>query len=384
MSLGYPITVRNVFDDLLLICGIEKANNAPMYIRERALTDINATLQFIQAAGGDFFNREVSTTATVSGTASYPLTGVQQVVGPVRIGAMPLRELASRGEYDLYAAMLGASGDVAAASNAKPTAYFLQRLRDTANEATSGENTELTLLLAPTPDAIYSVAAEVTKLARNVTYADLTAGSQLVTVDLSSYTYAGHTAGMWFVIYDGAATTVGVWFSRAGAGSAPTGLTRTLQVALIATDTAATAAAKLAAAIGVDGVFEASVSGNVVSLTVPALVALTAPTNGATSTGFTLTCVRSGSAAALLPMPHKYVASLFLPIARYNVTTCPWALYRHEGHMAGIQADYTRALALLGVNDPRYLPPVPARDREKRAEARGTLTLKPPEAMATT
>ena len=262
MALGYPITVRNVFDDLLLICGVEQANNAPMYIRERVLTDINATLQFIQAAGGDFFNRDVSTTATVSGTAGYALTDVQQVVGPVRIGAIPLRELASRGEFDLYAAMLGALDDVSAASNARPTAYYLQRLRDPANEGTSGESTALTLLLAPTPNAVYSVAAEVVKLARNVSYADLTAD-------------------------------------------------------------------------------------------VP------------------------------LPMPHKYVASLFLPIARYNVTTCPWALYRHEGHMAGIQADYTRALALLGVNDPRYLPPVPPRDREKRQEARGTLTLEPPKEMAT-
>lgn len=226
MALAYPLTVRNAFDDLLLLLGIETANNAPMYIRERVLTDMNATLALIQSMAGHLFLRVALTQATVSGTASYALpAATQEVAGPVRIGSVPLRQLKTRGEYDLFEqCCLG----TAAAANNQPLAYYVQQFY--ATPGATGDNTALTLFLAPTPDAIYSVIMEVVNVAATVAYADLT------------------------------------------------------------------------------------------------------------------------DATKLIPIINAYVPSVFLPIARYNTATSPW--FNSPERLPAIQADYARALALIGVKPP--------------------------------
>lgn len=57
---------------------------------------------------------------------------------------------------------------------------------------------------------------------------------------------------------------------------------------------------------------------------------------------------------ASLPIPHKYIESIFLPLARYNATTC-FLFYKRES-MSKYEADYERALQLLGKADPRQRP----------------------------
>jgi hypothetical protein len=52
-----------------------------------------------------------------------------------------------------------------------------------------------------------------------------------------------------------------------------------------------------------------------------------------------------------LPVPHKYVESILLPIARWNLTSS--YLFFDKEKQPRFDEDYGRALKLLGVSDPR-------------------------------
>lgn len=54
---------------------------------------------------------------------------------------------------------------------------------------------------------------------------------------------------------------------------------------------------------------------------------------------------------AILEIPHKFVESVFLPLLRYNLSGS--YLFQAKDKKPQIDADYTRALALLGKSDPR-------------------------------
>jgi len=62
----------------------------------------------------------------------------------------------------------------------------------------------------------------------------------------------------------------------------------------------------------------------------------------------------------VLPCPHKYVESIFLPIARYNLTHS--FLFYDKEKKPQYESDYERALRVLGVADPRRPKPVESRD----------------------
>jgi hypothetical protein len=75
---------------------------------------------------------------------------------------------------------------------------------------------------------------------------------------------------------------------------------------------------------------------------------------------------------ALLEIPHKYVESIFLPLMRYNLSGS--YLFQDKNKKAQIDADYERALALLGKSDPRRDKPTGSNTdamRSQRAEAGG-------------
>lgn len=54
---------------------------------------------------------------------------------------------------------------------------------------------------------------------------------------------------------------------------------------------------------------------------------------------------------ANLGVPHKYVQSIFLPLARHNATT--FFLFYQKEKMPKYEEDYSRALKMLGKADPR-------------------------------
>lgn len=372
MALAFPLTVRNVFDDVLQLLGFQDGNTAPLYVRERIVTDINAALQFMQAAGDEYFTRAQTSQVTVNGTPSYALAqaDTQHVLGVRLADGTALRELATRGEYDLFAQICQG----ATAANGKPLAYYLQRFFTNAGDA--GDNSGVTLFLAPTPDGVYTVYLQGPGRAPNFTYADLTTGIQTSTVDTTAYNSGFAGAGAFFLTYD-AAGSVAVYFTLNGAGAAPGSGTRKLAVALVSADTPATMAAKIAARMGDDPAFaDTKVSGNVVTIKTAASVALTNIADGSSATGLAFATPRQGSTPSIIPIPHRYTASIFLPIVRYNATTHPW--YYHREGIPSIQADYQKALALLGLNDPSFVPAKDAAAQAKRKEPGASIPLAKP------
>ncbi len=63
---------------------------------------------------------------------------------------------------------------------------------------------------------------------------------------------------------------------------------------------------------------------------------------------------------AILPVPHKYVESIFLPIARYSAMGS--FLFYDKEKVPHLEDDYIRALQLLGKADPRRPQPADSQD----------------------
>lgn len=75
---------------------------------------------------------------------------------------------------------------------------------------------------------------------------------------------------------------------------------------------------------------------------------------------FTTGQLTSGTSS--LPIPHKYVESIFLPLCRYYATSC--FLFYDKEKFAKYEEDYERALQVLGVADPRQRPKHPESNSE--------------------
>ena len=124
------------------------------YGRESIVNWCNAAMQLIYSNAHrlDYFNREVlELTVTTSGTVALP-ANVQLVQGPARIGTAVLSTLASRAEYDHFAALY-----VGDSSLASPIAFYVEPLRGTGSDSVG-----LTLNLAPLPAGTVTVRLDVT------------------------------------------------------------------------------------------------------------------------------------------------------------------------------------------------------------------------------
>lgn len=64
-----------------------------------------------------------------------------------------------------------------------------------------------------------------------------------------------------------------------------------------------------------------------------------------------LTMLDLVAGTSMLPIPHKYVESIFLPLARWNATTS--FLFYEKEKIPRYEQEYKRALKLLGLGDPR-------------------------------
>lgn len=124
------------------------------YGRESIVNWCNAAMQLIYSNAHrlDYFNREtLELTVTTSGTVALP-ANVQMIQGPARIGTAPLRTLASRSEYDHFAALY--VGDSTVAS---PIAFYVEPIRGSLNDSVG-----LTLNLTPLPADTVTVRLDVT------------------------------------------------------------------------------------------------------------------------------------------------------------------------------------------------------------------------------
>lgn len=134
------------------------------------VTAINESFQSLWTAPFDHFRRKHFTFPTVIGTSAYTLDQtVQDVLGPVKANdATPhLRPIKDRGDFDNYATRFK-KALTNSSSNARPEAYFLERLfRDAADSAL------IKMLLTPAPDAVYTIDMEASTEAPSFTLAEI-------------------------------------------------------------------------------------------------------------------------------------------------------------------------------------------------------------------
>ena len=123
---------------------------------------------------------------------------------------------------------------------------------------------------------------------------DMSAGLPEITQVTTLADVAGSLDEAYFVLHDGAATTVAVWFAHSWGSTAPTGYTRTLRVDINNNDPANTVATKLKNAVDADAQFSATVVTNVVTITNVYVGAVTDVVDGTDPTGFTFAVTQQG------------------------------------------------------------------------------------------
>lgn len=168
------MTLKEARDDMLRKVWIELSDQAPSYLYDDMAVAFNQAMQVIWQSPSDYFRRKHYSLATVIGTDSYTLdSGIQEVLGPVRLnGSHPhLRPVADRGNFDHYHTRYkGGTNDTPA--NAKPEAYYIERLN-----VAGDDSVQISMLLAPTPDAVYFIDYEASTEAPRYTANDLATGS---------------------------------------------------------------------------------------------------------------------------------------------------------------------------------------------------------------
>lgn len=242
------LTVRQLFDDMMLLLGQEDPDLSSAPLRARVLADIQAALQLMQACGEDYYGRQEDTVTLAVGTGVYVLdTDVQTILEPVRIGTQPLHRLENRAQLEDFGPLfLGQTSRTVA--NGTPIAFFVESLaQDDAEELPDA--VKVRLHVAPPPSAIGTLTFNCIK-------------------EPPLYT-------------------------------------------------------------GDDLCDEESIP----------------------------------------PVPHKYHESILRPLCRMNITTCSH-FKRHRDMLPQIEADYTRALNLLGIADPRR--PKPANSNSAAAQMPAT------------
>lgn len=313
------MTVRQIFDDLLSTLGVENPDTSPAVLRLSALSSITAALQLMQNAGEDFYGREEIPVALEAGTGSYDLpTEVQTVLGPARISSgKRLVALTSRSMLDQFAPLcMGSLEDL---EQGTPIAYFVESLR-----GSSLDTTEVSVSGAGLADA-------------NGTY------SLLGVID--GETIYTNPQGFILGIYplDGAAIIT--WPDHFDCYSCAGGISGSWTTLLHATGPAPSVAAVAEADSVRIRLHVAPTPKEADTLTLDAIKEPPA---------YTMADLCGNSPVP--PVPHKYHESILLPLCRMNITTNPH-FARHKDKLPQIEADYLRALTLLGLADPRRPKP---------------------------
>jgi hypothetical protein len=172
-----------ILKDALQVFGLKDVASAPQAALDRALIDINATLQQLEDAGEDFFTREELQVTLSTDTETYTLPkNIQTVLEPAKLddGTL-LRELTSRGQLNQFGQVfLGQTSNVV--TSAKPSAYFVESLRDAAD--TTGDNVAIVVHVLPKPSIAVATANKlvlnVIKEPAQFVAADLTTGTAIL------------------------------------------------------------------------------------------------------------------------------------------------------------------------------------------------------------
>lgn len=163
------LTVRQIFDNMMLLLGCENPDTSPQTVRDEVLAGIQAELQKMQMAGEDFYCRETATQALTAGTSVYVLAAdIQKVLNPVKISGAPLHALDSREQLDDFGPLfLGQTSRTV--TSGTPIAYLVESLR----EISGNDNVRIRLHVVPTPNASPTLSFDCIKEAPLYDAADL-------------------------------------------------------------------------------------------------------------------------------------------------------------------------------------------------------------------
>jgi hypothetical protein len=163
------LTIVQARNDLLSKLGIEDASEASSLTLQDVVVALNGAGQMLQAAGEDYFTKEVLTVGVYAGTSIYPITrNVQSVIGNVLLDEKPLFGLESIGQYNQFERTFNDGTDYGPGSG-EPQAYWVEYQK----EGNSGDICDIQFYLAPTPTAGATVTIEVVNDWEGLVVADL-------------------------------------------------------------------------------------------------------------------------------------------------------------------------------------------------------------------
>jgi len=328
------MTVRQIFDDLLGTLGVDNPDTSSNSLRVAVLGYISAGLQLMQLAGEDFYCREDIDLSLASGTGSYDLdSDVQTVLAPLRLsGGQPLRALTSRSQLqDFGPLFLGQTSRTVAGGT--PIAYFVESSKSDA------------LTVAKATGNIVVAGAGSTVVNGTYTLVGIIDGKPFYFKNTASNIYLRWGTTRWELLGG-----IGIGANYYSASTSATPDLAASWTAGVAAAPVPTVTAEMSTPTGEDD---------------PAKITLhLLPVPSATGTlkvpvikePPTYTADDLCGTSPTPPVPHQYHESILLPLCRMNVTTHP-SFARHKDKLTQIEADYLRALTLLGLSDPRKPKP---------------------------
>jgi hypothetical protein len=179
------MTVTQVINDILSLWGIESGGTGTLPdAQTRALNDLNTAIQMIwqNPEKLSYFARSEINVTVLANTGSIALTGIQNVLGPVRITSslQPLDPIRTRDEYENYAARYFEG----VLPPGPPVAYYLDREFQNDEDSIS-----MTLRVVPQPTVNTNITLDVVAPAPEYAWSDYTAGSGVGTTIPLSHGY---------------------------------------------------------------------------------------------------------------------------------------------------------------------------------------------------
>lgn len=130
----HGFSVCQLVSDLLALWGILCIKNSPDFALARALTDLNAALQFVwnHAEDRSFWTRSTLTLTMPPLSSTLDLDDtIQNVVGPCRLvaGKVPLAQVGSIGEIESFGSLF-----LESVTPTTPVAYYIERTMQAVND----------------------------------------------------------------------------------------------------------------------------------------------------------------------------------------------------------------------------------------------------------
>lgn len=160
-----PIAVRN---DLLALLWFDTPAQAPPMAFEQVATAINQAFQILWLSPADYLRRATDTLTTVTGTESYDLPAIQDVLMPVQCDGRPLIPVASKAAFAQAAARFLGHQSLQQA-NGFPRLFHVERAAD----PDQADPVAVALRLCPVPEDEHVVTYDYSQRCPRFTAATL-------------------------------------------------------------------------------------------------------------------------------------------------------------------------------------------------------------------